>query len=167
MKVRDLMRSIPRHTTAGESLASAGRTMAEAGVGVLPVIDADRRVVAVITDRDVCCAVARENRRPGELRVGEVASMPPWVCEPGDDLSSALATMRVHGVRRLPVVDAFDRLEGLLSLDEVVLSSHLLAGDRMGAPVHAEVIETLQSILRPSTALIGAPALANQVGAAT
>ncbi len=93
--------------------------------------------------------------------------MPPWVCEPGDDLSSALATMRTHAVRRLPVVDAFDRLEGLLSLDEVVLSSHLLAGDRMGAPVHAEVIETLQAILRPSTALIGAPVLANQVGAAT
>ena len=44
MKVRDLMRSIPRHTTASESLASAGRTMADAGVGVLPVVAADRRV---------------------------------------------------------------------------------------------------------------------------
>ena len=158
MKVRELMRSIPRHTTAAESLASAGRTMAEAGVGVLPVIDAERRVVGVITDRDVCCAVARENRRPSDLRVADVASVPPWVCEPGDDLSTALATMRTHAVRRLPVVDAFDRLEGILSLDEVVLSSHLLAGDRMAAPVHAEVVETLQAILRPATALVGATA---------
>jgi CBS domain-containing protein len=160
MKVRDLMRSIPRHTSAGESLASAGRTMADAGVGVLPVIDADRRVVAVLTDRDICCAVARENRRPSDLRVAEVASAPPWVCEPGDDLSTALATMRTHAVRRLPVVDAFDRLEGLLSLDEVVLASHLLAGDKLGAPVHAEVIETMQAIMRPATALVSGHATA-------
>ena len=158
MKVRDLMRSIPRHTTAGESLASAGRTMADAGVGVLPVVDADRRVVAVITDRDVCCAVARGNRRPSELRVAEIASSPPWVCEAGDELSLALATMRAHAVRRLPVVDAFDRLEGLLSLDEVVLASHLLASDRSGVPVHAEVIETMQAIMRPATALVEVPA---------
>jgi len=157
MKVRDLMRSIPRHTTMGESLASAGRTMAEAGVGVLPVTDADRRVVAVITDRDICCAVARANRRPSELRVEEVASAPPWVCEAGDELSTALVTMRDRAVRRLPVVDALDRLEGLLSLDEVVLASHLLAGDRAGTPVHAEVIETMQAILRPAAALVEVP----------
>ena len=157
MKVRDLMRSIPRLTTAGESLASAGRTMAEAGVGVLPVVDANRRVVGVITDRDVCCALARGNRRPSELRVAEVASAPPWVCEADDDLSMALATMRTHSVRRLPVVDAFDCLEGLLSLDEVILAAHLLAGDRLSGPVHAEVVETMQAIVRPATALVGSP----------
>jgi CBS domain-containing protein len=158
MQVRELMRSIPRHTTAGESLASAGRIMAVAGVGVLPVIDAEHRVVAVITDRDICCALARENRRPSELRVAEVASAPPWVCEPGDELSLALATMRTHAVRRLPVVDAFDRLEGMLSIDEVVLASHLLAADRLDAPVHAEVVETLQAIVRPATGLVAAAA---------
>jgi CBS domain-containing protein len=158
MKVRDLMRSIPRHTTADESLASAGRTMAEAGVGVLPVVDADRRVVAVLTDRDVCCALARGNRRPSELRVAEVASTPPWVCEAGDDLSLALATMRAHAVRRLPVVDTLDRLEGLLSLDEIILAAHLLAGGRSGAPLHVEVVETMQAILRPATALVEVPA---------
>ena len=157
MKVRDLMRSIPRHTTIGESLASAGRTMAEAGVGVLPVVDADHRVVAVLTDRDVCCAVARANRRPSELRVEEVASAPPWVCEADDELSAALATMRTYAVRRLPVVDTLDRLEGLLSLDEVVLASHLLADIRPGAPVHAEVVETMQAILRPAAALVEVP----------
>ncbi len=156
MNVRDLMRTFPRHTKAGESLASAGRTMAEAGVGVLPVVDADRRVVAVVTDRDICCALARENRRPSELRVAEFLSAPPWTCQAGDNLSTALATMRAHAVRRLPVVDAEGRLEGLLSLDEVVLAAHLIAGDRLGAPVYAEVIETLQAIMRPAKALVGA-----------
>ena len=118
------------------------------------MVDADHRVVGVLTDRDVCCAVARANRRPSELRVEEVASAPPWVCEAGDELSAALATMRTYAV---PVVDPLDRLEGLLSLDEVILASHLLAGDRAGAPVHAEVIETMQAILRPAAALVEVP----------
>ena len=65
--------------------------------------------------------------------------------------------MRAHSVRRLPVVDAFDCLEGLLSLDEVILAAHLLAGDRLSGPVHAEVVETMQAIVRPATALVGSP----------
>lgn len=159
MRVRDLMRRIPRYTTVAESLADAGRTMAETGVGALPVIDADRRVVAMITDRDICCALTRADRRPSDLRVGEVASSPTWTCRAGDNLSTALAAMREHAVRRLPVVDAEGRLDGLLSLDEVVLSSHLLAGDLLAGPVHGEVVATLQAIVRPAVAL-AAPRLA-------
>ena len=55
------------------------------------------------------------------------------------------------------MVDTLDRLEGLLSLDEVVLASHLLADIRPGAPVHAEVVETMQAILRPAAALVEVP----------
>ena len=163
MKVRDLMRTVPRHPTPRESLASAGRTMAEAGVGVLPVIDLDHRVVGVITDRDVCCALAREDRRPSELGVAEVASAPPFTCRAEDEISTALASMRAFAVRRLPVVDAGGRLDGMLSLDEVVLASHQLAGEGLGAPV-AEVLATLQAIVRPAVALAPA-ALATAVAA--
>jgi CBS domain-containing protein len=160
MKVRDLMRRIPRHTMPAESLASAGRTMAEAGVGVLPVTDTNRRVVGVLTDRDVCCALAREDRRPSELCVGEVAASPPHTCQAGDELSAALATMRLHAVRRLPVVDADGRLDGLLSLDEVVVATHVVAGDDLGGPAYAEVVATLQAILHPANQLIELHAIA-------
>lgn len=151
MKVRNLMRRIPRCTTPDESLAAAGRTMAEAGVGVLPVIDADEKVIAVITDRDVCCALAREDRRPSELRVGAIASAPALTCGASDDVSKALATMRAFAVRRLPVIDAAGRIDGILSLDDVVLAAHLLAEKESGGvPTYVEVIETLRAIVRPA-----------------
>lgn len=154
MKVRELMREVPRYTTAGESLASAGRTMAEAGVGVLPVVDQEHRVVAVLTDRDICCVLAKANRRPSELRVEEAASSPPWVCEPGDDLETALGTMRLHGIRRLPVVDALDRLEGLLSLDEVVLAAKARTHGAGEESMNAALLATMKAIVRPQAALI-------------
>jgi CBS domain-containing protein len=162
MKVRNLMRRIPRCARPGETLAIAARTMAEAGVGVLPVTDADDRVVGVITDRDVCCAVARGDRRPSELLVGTIASAPPLTCHASDDVSAALATMRAFAVRRLPVIDDDGRIDGILSLDEVVLAAHLLAENGSGAPVHSEVIETLQAIVRPAAL---APTGASRVAA--
>ena len=61
-------------------------------------------------------------------------------------MALALASQRPNGAQQ-PI-----------QLDEIVLASHLLAGDRLGAPVHAEVIEVMQAIMRPSTALVGAPA---------
>jgi CBS domain-containing protein len=127
--------------------------MAEAGVGVLPVIDADHRVTAVVTDRDVCCALARSDRRASELRVGDIASAPPYTCLASDDVSAALATMRAFALRRLPVVDARGRLDGLLSFDEVVLAAHEISGGRLDGPVYSEVVETLKAIVRPAAAL--------------
>lgn len=153
MRVRDLMRRAPRNTTPGESLEDAALTMAEAGVGVLPVVDVDQRVAAVITDRDVCCALARGDRRPSELRVGDVASSPPYTCRASDDVSTALATMRAFALRRLPVIDARGRLEGLLSFDEIVLAAHEVAAGRADGPEFAEVVETLKAIVRPAASL--------------
>jgi CBS domain-containing protein len=153
MKVRELMRRGPRRATAGESVASAALRMAEAGVGVLPVVDAHRRVIAVITDRDVCCALARGDRRPSELRVGEVASAPPYTCRASDDVTDALATMRAFALRRLPVIDAQGRLDGILSFDEIVLATHEAAGGRIDGPESAEVVETLKAIVRPAAAM--------------
>ncbi len=160
MKVLELMRRVPRYCLSGDSVASAGRTMAEAGVGVLPVIDASRRVTGVITDRDVCCALAR-SERPEELEVRDVASSPAWTCRPEDELPQALAIMRGHAVRRLPVVDEDGTMAGLLSLDEIVLAATLLEGEKLGGPLHTEVVQTLQSILRPPTALVEMPSAAS------
>lgn len=153
MRVRDLMRTFPRHCSPADSVATVGRIMAEAGIGVLPVVDAALRVTGVITDRDVCCALAQRPEAGEALKVRDVASAPPRTCHAEDELATALAMMRTHAVRRLPVVDGEGHLEGMLSFDEIVLAAQMLAGDRLGSPLYTEVVETLRAILRPEHAL--------------
>ena len=157
MRVRELMRRVPRHATPSDTLERAGTTMAEAGIGFLPVVDIEGQVVAVLTDRDLCCALVRDDRRPSEMNVQEVASAPPLTCSATDDLSTALAALRAYAVRRLPVVDAGGRLEGILSLDEIVLAIHKLAHDEGFGPLQAELLDTLQAIVRPAAALAPVP----------
>lgn len=145
MKVRDLMKSHPSVTFGGQSLHKVGGIMAQVDCGVLPVLGQGDVVVGIITDRDVCLAMARRDVRPSEIAVQEAMSTDVHTCRPDDDLDAALATMRRRRVRRLPVVDDERHLKGLLSLDDVTLQAHESGED---GPLYAEIARTLQAINR-------------------
>jgi CBS-domain-containing membrane protein len=118
--------------------------------GIVPVLDDARRVIGVITDRDICMAVATRHRRPEDLTAREVMSGKLFSVYPDDKVRTALETMRAERVRRLPVVDAERRLQGIVSINDVVLNAQP-SGARMAAhPSANDVLATLQSICRHS-----------------
>jgi predicted transcriptional regulator len=98
----------------------------------------------VLTDRDVCLALATRNRAPSEVQVRHVVSGDVWTCNADDELRSALRTMAGRRVRRLVVVDGTARLVGILSLDVVLAETR--ADSVTGRPSYAEVAETLKAI---------------------
>jgi CBS domain-containing protein len=120
MRVSDVMTQPAVTCLPNTSIAMAAYVMNHHGCGILPVVDNNRRLVGVVTDRDLLLAAAgaRERRAAGEVRGAmtvDVAS-----CMPDDDLTAALATMRSSAVRRLPVIDAARHVIGLLSIDDVM-----------------------------------------------
>lgn len=149
MRVRDIMKRHPRVARLEENLAAAARLMAEVDCGVLPVLDDTEVVVGVITDRDICLALAANNPMPTEATVEQVMSSDVCNCGPDDSVDSALEKMRKRRVRRLPVVDAAGELLGLLSLDEVALEARELADEEFGRPSYAQIAETLMAINQP------------------
>ncbi len=143
MQVADIMRRQTRVCSPGNSLATAGRIMADAGCGLLPVLDSDDKVVAVITDRDVCVALAQRDRKASEVRVSEIVSGEVHSCGPDEDVRSALTTMREHRIRRLPVLDGNGHLHGLLVLDDAVLAR---AYEVETSAPGADLLETLKAV---------------------
>jgi CBS domain-containing protein len=95
------------------------KVMWEQDCGAVPVVDQDRRVVAMLTDRDVCMAAFTQGRPLSEIRVSSAMSRNLWTCRPDDDVAEAEAVMRANKVRRLPVVDAEGKLAGILSLSDL------------------------------------------------
>lgn len=156
MKVERIMRREARFASPATDLASAGRLMAEVGCGVLPVIGDAGVVVGVVTDRDLCLALARLDRRPSEVTVSQVMSRDLHTCAVGDDLQRALATMATFRIRRLPVLAADGSLEGILSLDDVALHAHEQVAGELGDVLYADVARTLGAICEHPT-----PALAS------
>lgn len=140
MKVKDIMTSDPRTCAPETSAAAAARLMWEGDCGVLPVMDGGR-LVGVVTDRDLYIALATRNQLASDLLVGDVATRAVVTCEADDDIHRVLNAMKVHRVRRLPVVGRGGTVVGIVSIDDLVRA----AGPRR-VVTHEQVIETLQGI---------------------
>jgi CBS domain-containing protein len=154
MRVEEIMRREVRHVSPASDLAAIGRLMEEVGCGIVPVVDASGEVVGMITDRDICTALCRLDRRPSEITAGQVMGREVHSCSLGDDIHRALATMALFQVRRLPVLGADGRLHGLLSLDDVALHAHAQVADELGDVLYADVARTLRAICEHGTLVL-------------
>ena len=150
MKVQDVMTSPARSCTPETTLVEAACTMWDHDKGSLPVLDTSGRPAGMITDRDICMALARKNRFPGDIRVREVMSPHPFVCRPSDPMETTLAMMAKQQVRRLPVVDGQGRLVGIVSVNDVLARGGSPPEEALGADeVHRRVVETLLELCAP------------------
>jgi CBS domain-containing protein len=139
MKVSDLCISDVSSCTRDTSLARAGALMEKSDVGCLPVVDRQDRVIGLVTDRDIALELAHRNAPASEIYVDEVMSERIATCKDQDDVREALRVMARNEVRRLPVVDEEDRLQGILSIDDLICHA-AQDGDSRQLP-HAELIE--------------------------
>jgi CBS domain-containing protein len=150
MTVKEIMCAAAATCAPSSDLASVIETMRDHNCGFLPVVDARGAVVGVITDRDICLTIADTRRPIDRISAGEAMSSPAFSCFPDENLKIVLATMAIHRVRRLPVVDKHGRLAGVLSMDDVVLTPH-----HRGAPSPDEVVAALRTICaHPPVALV-------------
>ncbi len=150
MKVQDVMMRTPASCSPETNLGAAVEILWTRNCGMLPVVDARQKVIGVVTDRDLCVALGTRNKLPGKMTVGEVAKGEVYACRAQDDIHVAMQTMAQYKVRRLPVVDRNGMLEGILSMDNVILHTDVGAWGRGSDLSHEDVIRTLQRIYGPS-----------------
>jgi CBS domain-containing protein len=147
MKVKELMTSDVKACDMETNLAAAAKIMWEEDCGAIPVTDGGGKVVGMITDRDICIAAATRPRTEGEIPVQDVISRVLYTCSPGDDVRTALDTMRSRQVRRLPVVEHDGHLAGIVSIHDIASQ----ARSSKSADVTPEaVLETFIAITAPS-----------------
>jgi signal-transduction protein with cAMP-binding, CBS, and nucleotidyltransferase domain len=111
--------------------------------GVLPVVD-DGQIRGVITDRDISMALLFKGKPASAVTVAEVVNGHVYSCSPEDDAVDALEIMRGHQIHRLPVIED-GRLEGLLSINDIVLEARAESGHEQ-SPTYRQVIEAMQDI---------------------
>jgi len=149
MKVKEVMMRTPASCTAETNLGAAVELLWVRNCGILPIVNAEQKVVGVVTDRDICIALGTRSRLPGEISVQEVASGKVYACKPEEDIRAALETMARAKVRRLPVINNDGKLEGILSMDDVVLNSEKRMSAKSTELSHDDIVETLKKVYRP------------------
>ena len=138
MKVREVMTADVQACRPETNLAEAVKLMWERDCGVLPIVNSSDQLLGMITDRDICVALATRGETAEHVRVSDVASGKIYTCVTDDDTTTALQTMKTQRVRRLPVLDKSGRLKGILSLTDVVTHS--------GADSAADIVNTIAAI---------------------
>jgi CBS domain-containing protein len=149
VRVEDIMTREVHCCTRREALGVPARIMWEHDCGSVPVLEDDGsgRVVGMITDRDLCMAAYTRNEPLSRMPVRDVMAREIHCCRTDDDESAVHAAMRAYQVRRLPVVDADGRLQGIVSLNDLALQA---ATNRtpVSAKRQREVAKTLTEISR-------------------
>jgi CBS domain-containing protein len=146
MKVEHLMTERVASCGPGDNLAEAAALMWKADCGTLPVVADGGKVIGIITDRDIAIALGTRNVRSSEIPVGDVMSKNVYGCAPGDDIHTALKTMRRDRVRRIPAIDEGGRLRGMISMNDVVLHAEKLDGHKTVDISYDDAVNTLKAI---------------------
>ena len=124
MRIRELMTADPEACLATESCAAAVGIMRRRNCGFVPVVDsrAGRRVVGVVTDRDIALRFEQERRPASEIPVGECMTREVKTVAPDAGLPEAARLMERFAIHRLPVVQD-GRLVGVLSLKDIAVAA--------------------------------------------
>jgi CBS domain-containing protein len=109
-----------------EPLAAAARLMGEHGIRHLPVVEADGRLIGILTANDVRQMLASEHVRhiedvPPTVIVGGAMSVDPVSIAPDTRLSVAVELMYERKLSALPVVDR-DAVIGIITESDILLA---------------------------------------------
>jgi CBS domain-containing protein len=119
--VSDLMTTDLATATPDTTVDAVAAMMRDVDGGSIPVVDGDE-LVGIVTDRDIAVRCVAEGLVPAETAASEIMTRDPITVRIHDDADGALAMMREHQVRRLPVLDADGALVGLISIGKLARS---------------------------------------------
>lgn len=102
-----------------KKLGDAANLLAERKIGALVVTGADRRVVGIVSERDIVQDLAAHGAQSLDLPLTDVMTRKVVTCSESDTVSSVMERMTAGKFRHLPVVDQ-GRLVGIVSIGDVV-----------------------------------------------
>jgi len=80
-----------------------------------------RKLVGMITDRDLCCSVIAQGSDPKTTKNRKTYQLGSFTCRDGENIETCERLMQEHQIRRLPIVDAEDRVIGMVSQADLAL----------------------------------------------
>ena len=142
MTCGELMTPSPTCCQPQQTIIEVAEIMKLEDVGLVPVAeDGNRKLIGVITDRDIVMNVVAEGRDPRGTAVSEVMTNNPCACQEQDSIETVMQQMAAHQVRRIPIVDKAGAIVGIVSQADIATR---LANPR-------ETGEVVQAISEPAT----------------
>jgi CBS domain-containing protein len=114
-KVKDVMTVDVATASEGSLYKELVRLLGERRISALPVVDANRRVLGIVSEADLLARAKAGARTAGELMTRPVVTVGPEAT-----VAEAVRLLRQHGVKRLPVTDPGGRLVGIVNRSDLL-----------------------------------------------
>ena len=133
---QEILTENPVCCLASDKVYEIAQRMQTEDVGALPVVKnhETRKLIGIVTDRDLAVRVVGASRDATNTQVGDVMTPNPVVCHPLDDLDTTLEVMASHQIRRIPVVDKDGQVVGIIAQADIAirLDNHDRVGQMIG-----------------------------------
>ncbi len=118
---RDVMTANPTCCVPTETVQHVAQLMKNENVGPIPVTESQnsKKLVGIVTDRDLVLKVLAEGRSPQDVSVEEVMTRNPVTCRETDDVDNAMQAMSQHQVRRIPIVNDRNEIVGIIAQADI------------------------------------------------
>lgn len=105
----------PLTLSADSTIGQALKMMRDNGIGGIPIVDGDKKLIGILTNRDL--RFEKSNKR----LISEVMTKDNLVTAPeGTDLKKAEKILQQHRIEKLPVVNKQGRLVGLITYRDIL-----------------------------------------------
>ena len=120
-KCNEVMTKNPVCGLPNDMVAKVAQLMKSKDIGPVPIIENEqtKKLVGIVTDRDLALKIVAEGRDPKSTKTEEVMTRPVVSCRAEDDVQKALDAMSEHQLRRIPVVDTNNAIVGIIAQADV------------------------------------------------
>ena len=121
LKSTDVMTQNPVYCLPDDMVIKAAELMKSANIGSVLVVENEqtRKLVGIVTDRDLALKVVGEGLDARSTTVEEVMTTEVVTFRAQDDLQKALDAMAEHQLRRIPIVDDNHKILGIIAQGDV------------------------------------------------
>lgn len=122
--VGSIMTKNPACCTPEMGLQEVAALMIQFDCGEIPVVDSlqDMRIAGVITDRDICCRTVGLGLNPLKMNTADIMTFPAVTVTSDMSLDKCCEIMEANKIRRVPVIDEFSKVCGIVALADIVRS---------------------------------------------
>lgn len=123
--VREVMTRDPVCCTPDARLSQVARMMVEQDCGAIPVVESERsrKLVGVVTDRDIVCRTVAEEKNPLEMTAESCMSTSVVTIAPEASIKECCQQMEQHQIRRIAVVDQSGSCCGLVAQADLAMKA--------------------------------------------
>lgn len=97
----------------------AARIMCENHIGCIPVCDDEKKIVGLITDRDILLRAVACDKDTKATPVSDIMTTNVYTCKCEAEVNEAQNLMAQNQIRRVPIVDNCNKVVGIITMGDL------------------------------------------------